>query len=228
MHGFHGALATRLQVVETERAGFADQAVNGQSPLRRVDAGNTEMSKNEDVLACGDGAAHLVRAQFDAAQSARRIHRRPGRIGTGDLLVRHRGCTPPALSVDGLLQRHGTRGANRNRAPPLQGRASAKVPRTDGRTCWWNAYRVRSVPPLPACPRCSRSALAHAGTGTGHHGTLLFGVRRGLDCPARIGAERMIHEEHPGAVRQPAVDLHAVMMQLGRHAVLVEARDQPL
>ena len=29
-------------------------------------------------------------------------------------------------------------------------------------------------------------------------------------------------------VRQPAVDLHAVMMQLGRRAVLVEARDQPL
>ena len=104
MHGFHGALATRLQVVETERAGFADQAVNGQPPLRRVDAGNTEMSKNEDVLACGDGVAHLVRAQFDAAQSARRIHRRPGRAGYGDLLVRHRGCTPPALSVVGLLQ----------------------------------------------------------------------------------------------------------------------------
>jgi hypothetical protein len=81
MHGFHDALGTRLQVVETERAGFADQAVNGQPPLRGVDAGNTEMSKNEDVFACGNGIAHLVRAQLDAAQSARGFHRRPGRAG---------------------------------------------------------------------------------------------------------------------------------------------------
>ena len=56
--------------------------------------------------------------------------------------------------------------------------------------------------------------------GAGPAPPALFGVRRGLDRPARIGAERMIHEEHPGAVRQPAVDLHAVMMQLGGGASL--------
>ena len=67
----------------------------------------------------------------------------------------------------------------------------------------------------------------HEAAGTGHRRPPLFGVRRRLKRPALIGAERMIHEEHPGAVRQATVDLHAVVMHLGRLAVLVGALDQP-
>ena len=47
-------------------------------------------------------------------------------------------------------------------------------------------------------------------------------------CPVRIGAERMVHEEVPGAVRALAMHLHAVMVNFDRLAVLVLAGDQPL
>jgi len=41
-------------------------------------------------------------------------------------------------------------------------------------------------------------------------------------------AKRMIDEEHPAAVRKPAMHFHAVMMHLGALAGLVDAGDQPL
>jgi hypothetical protein len=53
-------------------------------------------------------------------------------------------------------------------------------------------------------------------------------VRRALDRPVRVGAERMIHEEVPSAVRASSVHLHAAMVHLDRVAVLVLAGDQPL
>ena len=53
-------------------------------------------------------------------------------------------------------------------------------------------------------------------------------MRRGFDRPIRIGTERVIHEKHPAAVGQPAVNLHTVVMYLGWLAVFVDALDQPL
>lgn len=49
-----------------------------------------------------------------------------------------------------------------------------------------------------------------------------------MQSPGRIGAERMVDEECPSAVRQLAVHLHAVMMHLDRIALPVLAPDQPL
>ena len=53
-------------------------------------------------------------------------------------------------------------------------------------------------------------------------------LRRRSHSPGRVGAEWMVDEEDPRPVRQPAVHLHAVMVHLGRIAVLVLAFDQPL
>nr|WP_246733041.1 hypothetical protein [Rhizobium laguerreae] len=52
--------------------------------------------------------------------------------------------------------------------------------------------------------------------------------RAGATRPRWGGAEGMIEEEVPGAVFAFAVNLHAVMMDLDRPAILVLPRDQPL
>src|SRR3546814_17771184 len=43
-------------------------------------------------------------------------------------------------------------------------------------------------------------------------GAVLLGMRRRLDRPAGIGAERIVDEKRPTSVRQPAVHLHAVVL----------------
>src|SRR3546814_20832537 len=52
--------------------------------------------------------------------------------------------------------------------------------------------------------------------------------RRRVDRPGGIGAEGVIDEEGPGAVRQLSMHFHAVVVHLGRPAILVDTLNQPL
>lgn len=54
------------------------------------------------------------------------------------------------------------------------------------------------------------------------------GARRAVDRPDGIGAEGVVDEEVPSAALAPAMDLHAVMVDLDRPAVPAPAGDPPL
>jgi hypothetical protein len=55
-----------------------------------------------------------------------------------------------------------------------------------------------------------------------------IGLRRALDGPAGIGAERIVDEEVPGAILALPMHLHPVMVHLDRIAARVLASDAPL
>jgi hypothetical protein len=90
MHRFDDLPGARLQIVETEGAGTADQPVYGKRPSRGVDAGNAEMGKDEEVRRRGHGLRHLVRTQLHATHAAGGIHRRAAGRCFGDRSARRR------------------------------------------------------------------------------------------------------------------------------------------
>ena len=51
---------------------------------------------------------------------------------------------------------------------------------------------------------------------------------RAVDCPRGICSRRVVDEKDPSTGRQPAHELHAVVVDFDRIAVLIEAGDAPL
>jgi hypothetical protein len=89
MHRLHHRLGTRLKVVETEDLYAADQPVDGQRPLRRIDARNAEMGKDEEIFRRGQRIPCFVRAQRQALKAAGGFHRRPLWGGMGERCAGH-------------------------------------------------------------------------------------------------------------------------------------------
>ena len=89
MHRLHHCLGTRLEVVESEDLGAANQPVDGQRPLCGVDAGNAEMGKHEQIFRRGQRTRHFVRAQRHATNADGGFHRRSVWGGMGERCTGH-------------------------------------------------------------------------------------------------------------------------------------------
>lgn len=77
VYGSRPSMLTSTSAMPREDRRGGDQTVDRERPAVGVDLWNSEMGEHEDVFCGCDGVQHRVRRELDAANAARRVHRRP-------------------------------------------------------------------------------------------------------------------------------------------------------